>query len=117
MGALRAYQTPNLVEVFQATIQITSDTEYLASTDYRPKNLINNLQNRRSGNSLKAIASQLANSPYTTTELDDESCYIVDYDNLSSRNYKLVLGLDFSESVFIHAVVHLQDFLDGQSYD
>lgn len=38
--------------------------------------------------------------------LSQDSCYSVDYEHISDANGLIVIGFDFSEPVFVHAVVH-----------
>ena len=43
------------------------------------------------------------------TYLSDDTCYKVTQDELVSTGYQLVLGFQFDEAVFIHAVTHVAD--------
>ena len=48
--------------------------------------------------------------------LDQNSCFKVDYSEIKSNGGILIIGFNLSESVFIHAVTHAQDLLDGATY-
>ena len=66
-------------------------------------NLITNLEHRSSNSDLYAIE---VSDPSTT--LPDKSCFEIEYTTIKSQGNKVILGFDFTESVFIHAVLHTQ---------
>ena len=104
---IKVYQTPNLIKTYEDTIQITSDTS-TAVTEYEAVNLIQNLENRSSWGHYYAI------SVYDPLDhLLQRTCYRVNYGTIKSQSNKIILGFDFGEAVFIHAVLHAQDNLNA----
>ena len=108
---LKTYQTPNLVKEFSSKIQITQDTSSAENAQY----LIKNLENRSSGNSLWAI--DYYDSSNNAVLLTERTCYWATYETISQSGNKMVLGFDFTESVFMHAILLVQDFLDGATQE
>ena len=51
---MKAYQVPNLVKVYEASISITPETSEAVS-GFEAINLIQNLENRSSGNDIEAL--------------------------------------------------------------
>ena len=49
------------------------------------------------------------------TTLSQNSCYKVTYTELNTNGGTLIIGFEFSESVFMHAVTHAQDHRGGHS--
>ena len=52
---IKVYQTPNLIEVYQSSASITSDTSLPDKVDFDPINLLQNLDSRAYGDSKYAI--------------------------------------------------------------
>ena len=94
------YQTPNLISKYSNVVQMTSDTS-VAVTGWEAKNLLQNLENRVSGNDNYAIISW---SPLT--RLTQHTCFKSDYQQIYLAGDKFIMGFDFTESVFIHAILH-----------
>ena len=46
---IKVYQTPNLLDIYQSSIEFTSDTTLSTSSDYDPINLIQNIDKRGFG--------------------------------------------------------------------
>ena len=93
---IRVYESRSLLDEFSGQITITSDTSP-SVVDFEPENLINNLQNRSSGNGIKALTSAAvfgsSNNPSPdATELSDETCFKTTEAELVASDYKLVLG-------------------------
>ena len=66
---------------------------------------------------MTAVESFLSSSPYVD-HLDQKSCFVTDYSQISSSGYKAIIGLDFSESVFMHAILHSGDhYLTNNAWD
>ena len=38
---------------------------------------------------------------------------MTNYTNISKSDYKMIIGLDFTQPVFMHAVLHAQGFITG----
>ena len=87
---------------------MTADTTYPSVNGFEFVNLFQNLEHRSSGNNLKAITVAAPNKQ----TLSQNTCFKVDYAALKSNDNKFIIGFDFSESVFIHAVLHSQDELN-----
>ena len=51
----------------------------------------------------------ISDSPLT--RLTQNTCFKVNYATIKAQDNKMIIGLDFSESVFIHAILHSQDDL------
>ena len=49
------------------------------------------------------------------TTLSQNSCLKVAYSELKANGGRLVIGYEYSESVFMHAITHGQDHLGGGS--
>ena len=102
LHTVKAYQTPNLVKLYESKISITTDTSPSVSGS-EAINLITNLEHRSSNSDQYAIT---VSDPWT--RLTDKSCFEVDYTTIKSQGNKMIIGFDFTESVFIHAVLHTQ---------
>ena len=98
---IKAYQVPNLVKVYENNISFTSDTSS-AVENYKADNLIENLEMRSSGNDLPA---GISDTPYETLTTQN-TCFKAKYETIKAQNNKMIIGLNFSESVFIHAIMH-----------
>ena len=103
--------------MFESSISITADTSQPTSSDYAPINLIQNLENRSSSCTNAAVVSFPSTDPYVDL-LDQKSCFLTDYQQISTSNYKAVIGLDFSEPVFMHAILYVGDhYFDDKSWN
>ena len=72
---IRVYESISLFSEFEGHVFVTNDTSP-SLTGFGPQNLLTNLQNRSSGNNLKAIETPAIYSPMTdATRISDESCY------------------------------------------
>lgn len=94
--------------MYEASIAITSDTSSAVTEDFLADNLIENLEYRSGGNDLLAIKSH---NPLDY--LGQHTCFKTNYATIRAQNNKMIIGFNFGESVFIHAVMHAQDNLDG----
>ena len=76
----------------------------MAVVGYEAINLLQNLENRIAGynNFAISVASPL-------TRLTQRTCFKSKYQDIKLAGNKLIIGLDFTESVFIHAILHAQD--------
>ena len=99
LSALKVYQVPDLLQASGITAVITADTSTSVS-GYEAINLIQNLQNRSSGNDQYALIA--STNPKTT--LGQHTCYKVAYAQMIGG--KIIIGIKFSELVFIHAIIH-----------
>ena len=100
-----------MIKQYNGSLAFTSDTSEHSNSNYSTDNLINNLNMRTSGIDKNAVDS---NNGGTVTRLSDESCFKVDYAEIRKEN-KMIIGIDFSESVFIHAVLHHQDNIEDKN--
>ena len=73
---------------------------------YDPINLLQNLDTRAYGDNF-AI--------YNVAEdrISQNSCFITDYQTIKQTNNNFIIGIDFSESLFIHAIMHAQHLISG----
>ena len=101
------YQTPNLISKYSNVVQMTSDTS-VAVTGWEAKNLLQNLENRVSGYDNYAIISWSS-----LARLTQHTCFKSDYQQIYLAEGKFIMGFDFTESVFIHAILHSQDFISA----
>ena len=74
-----------------------------------PINLLENLENRSSGNTRKAIKTAKVYSGADATYLDQDSCFKTTSAELSTLGHKFIYGINFNESVFMHAIVHVAE--------
>ena len=79
---------------------MTSDTS-VAVTNWEAKNLLQNLENRASGYNVYSIETWTP-----LTRLTQYTCFKSDYQQIYLAGGKFIMGFDFTESVFIHAVLH-----------
>ena len=109
---LKAYQTPNLVKLYESKISITPDTSS-SVIGSEATNLIKNLEHRTSDKNNEAIIVSVPEE-----RLGSKTCFEVDYTAIKSQGNKMIIGFDFTESVFIHAVLHAQSEGTGNwAYD
>ena len=106
---LKLYQTPNLLQVSGITVLITSNTTSAISS-FEPLNLLQNLEHRSSGKNLFALIA--STDPATT--LGQHTCYKVPYAQIIGG--KIIISIEFSEQLFMHAITHAQDQLLGDSF-
>ena len=100
---LKVYQTPNLVKLYASKISITPDTSS-SVIGSEATNLITNLEHRSSHKLYEAITVSVPE-----TRLGSQTCFEVEYTSIKSQGNKMIIGFDFTESVFIHAVLHAQN--------
>ena len=104
---LKAFQTPNLIKVYESSISITSDTT-TAVTNHEAINLIQNLEHRHSVAATKAVT---VSNPLA--RLTQYTCFKAEYLVIKAQSNQVVIGFDFTEPVFMHAVLWAQDVLSG----
>lgn len=80
-------------------------------TGFEALNLLRNLEHRSTSSKARATLD-----PNVPTTLSEETCFKSSFDQIRANGDKFIIGLDFGESVFMHAIVHAQDFLGNFSF-
>lgn len=119
MNTIRAYESPNLLEKYAATLQITKDTSSESDRFYKKKNLITNLRSRTPCSQYKAKSPVRGPLIDATGEnyANYYSCFAATEKQLAANGHKFVLGVDFGEPVFLHAIFVQDDLRGGKSWE
>ena len=117
INEIRVYEVPNLFEEYAGQVTVSADTSPSVS-GFEAQNLLDNLQNRSCGNDLPAIKVEASYGSYGSPSvnpvyLTQESCYEVTEAQLAASGYLFVLGFQFEEPVFMHAITHVANQYNG----
>lgn len=108
----KAYQTPNLMQMYSGSLSSTPDTTP-GEDGFSVSNLLDYLETR-THSSLQPFVTNYNGGHFDTPVYPDyssegRSCYLVKYSSMTEG--KIVIGFDFKESVFMHAVLIAADNL------
>ena len=87
MNEIRVYETISLFSEYEGRVYVASDTSNSSLTDSGPQNLITNLQNRSSGNNLRAVKTPAIVAGDVATQISDQTCYKTTNVQLSDSGY------------------------------
>ena len=88
---------------------MTSDTS-VSVNGFEAINLIENLENRSCSDFL-AVANNETLTNFDTSDssyrISSHTCFKTTYGLMLDKSYKMIIGFEFPEPVFIHAVTHI----------
>jgi len=103
---IRVYQSPNLLQHFQGKVTVSAPAP--KAPEFAATNLITNLDSRSSGNNNRPLIDVFGN------RATYQPCFKTTNVELGPEGHIQVLGFDLSETVFMHAILLVQDFFTGR---